>query len=309
MNYKILVIDDDEPMHILTKNLLGKEFELVHARNAQEGIDILSEESVNLILSDIHMPGISGLEFLESLMKDADKKNIPVLVMTNLPTIEKEKRALDLGAADFIEKTLFTENKEEIVERVRMKLVSSVDVPDLSEELSINKKKLVSRLMSEAISGDFISTAKKLCEEMKTVFNLGHISFWTISDGSPNLISSVGIQFPQNYGANELKKEHTFQQLLINKEPYLTNHIFNEELGTLIDFSRDNDFPAEIGIPMFSLDERNLLMNKMKIPKDAELFAYLILKRNKLFSTKEYEMASRLLTQTGTILWRLYKEI
>src|SRR6056297_1604523 len=102
MSYKILVIDDDDPIHLFIDRMLESEYSVLHAYNAQEGIDILSKEPVNLVLSDIHMPGMSGLNFLESLLSDADKKNIPVLIMTSLPTIEKEKKALELGAADFM---------------------------------------------------------------------------------------------------------------------------------------------------------------------------------------------------------------
>lgn len=309
MDYTILVIDDDEPMHIMSKNLLGDEFNLIHARDAQEGIDILSEKAVNLIMSDIHMPGISGLEFLESLMEDAEKKAIPVLVITNLPTVEKEKKALELGAADFIEKPMFVDQKEEVLNRVRMKLVTNVDLPDLSDKLVINKKRLVSGLMSEAIGGDFISTVRQLCQQIQRIFEVDSISFWTISNGKPNLITSSGQSLPPDYGTKQMEQEQTFQQLLKKKEPYMTNHVFNKDVGVLVDFSVENNFPAEIGIPMFAIDERKLLMNNMNIPKDAELFAYLVLKRNKLFSSKEFKMVSKLLTQIGSIFWRLYRDI
>ncbi|MFH5832363.1 PleD family two-component system response regulator [Halalkalibaculum sp. DA3122] len=309
MDYNILVIDDDEPMHIMAKNLLGEEFTLIHARDAQEGIDILSEKVVNLIMSDIHMPGISGLEFLESLMEDAEKRAIPVLVITNLPTVDKEKKALELGAADFIEKPMFVDQQEEVLNRVRMKLVTNIDLPDISNKLVINKKRLVSALMSEAIGGDFVSTARTLCQQFQRIFNIDSISFWTISGGKPNMISSSGKSLPPDYGGTELKKEQTFQQLLADKEPYMTNHVFNEERGVLADFSKEHNFPAEIGIPMFAIDERKLLRNKMSIPEDTDLFAYVILKRNKLFSTKEFKVISKLLTQIGSIFWRLYKDI
>ena len=304
-----MVIDDDEPMHIMANNLLEEEFDTINARNAQEGIDILSEKTVNLILTDIHMPGISGLEFLESLMDDAEKQAIPVLVMTNLPTVEKEKKALELGAADFIEKTLFTENKQEVLERVRMKLVTNVELPDITGSLVVNKKKLVSKLMSEAISGDFISTVQVLCREVRQLFDVDSISFWTVSEGRPSLISSAGISLPPEYGSEELAGERTYQELLENREPYMTNHVFNEEKGILVDFSRDQSLPAEIGIPMFALNERKLLINNMQIPEEAELFVCLVLKRNKLFSSEEFQMISKLLMQTGSIFWRLYKEI
>jgi hypothetical protein len=190
-----------------------------------------------------------------------------------------------------------------------MKLVTNLDLDDLSENLVDHKKKLVSKLMSEAIGGDFISTVKKLCVEIQKLFGGDSISFWTISDGKPNLITSAGQQLPPEYGGEDLENEQTFQQMLSEKKAYMTNHVFNEEKGILVDFSKDNNYPAEVGIPMFALDERKLLINNMKIPEDAELFAYLILKRNKLFSSKEFEMISKLLTQTGSIFWRLYKNI
>ncbi|MDZ7682978.1 MAG: response regulator [Fodinibius sp.] len=66
MQETILVIDDDDTMHIILKKMLSDEFSLLQAKDAQEGIDILSKNQVDLIMTDIHMPGLSGLEFLES---------------------------------------------------------------------------------------------------------------------------------------------------------------------------------------------------------------------------------------------------
>mgnify|MGYP003117182432 FL=1 len=106
-NYTILVVDDDKASHIIVKNLIGKKYELVHVKEPQQAINILSEKRINLILCDIHMPGMTGLEFLEAIKKDIDKKDIPILLMTSLPTVEKEQKAMDLGAKDFINKELF----------------------------------------------------------------------------------------------------------------------------------------------------------------------------------------------------------
>lgn len=307
MDYTILIIDDDEPMHIISKKMLGDEFNLIHAKNAQEGIDVLSEKAVNLIMSDIHMPGISGLEFLESLMQDAQKRQIPVLVITNLPTVDKEKKALELGAADFIEKTMFIDHKEEVKERIRMKLVTNIEMPDLTEELVVSKKKLVTKLMSEAIGGNFASTIQKLGVDLQELFSIDCISLWTISEGKPRHVTSIGYDLPSDYTVEDLQKEYTYQYVLDSKEPYMTNHVFNDELGIMTAFSEEHNLPAEIGVPMFALDERKLLINNMKIPDDARMFGYLVLKRNKLFSSKEFELISRLLTQTGSIFWRLFK--
>lgn len=309
MDYTTLVIDDNELLHILLKKILGEEYDLLHARDAQEGINILSEKKINLVLSDIHMPGMSGLEFLESLTKDAEKKDIPVLIMTSKPTVDKEKQALDLGAEDFIDKELFHKNKEELLERVRMKLVTGIRTPQLDEKLKVDKKKLAKILMSEAISGDFFTASRKFFTQITTSFDIDYLSFWTISNREPNLILCIGELQPKQYGGDELKQEETYQQFLEERKAYLSNHTFKGDKGILAEMSREQGIPSEIGIPLFDIDEKTLLKNKFKIPGDASLFGYIVLKRQNLFSEKEFKLLKRLLMQAGTILWRLYNKM
>lgn len=309
MGYTILIIDDNQLLHILLKKILGEEYDLLHARDAQKGINILSEKKINLVLSDIHMPGISGLEFLESLTKDAEKKDIPVLIMTSKPTVDKEKKALDLGAEDFIDKELFHKNKEELLERVRMKLVTDVRMPNLEQKLKIDKRKLAKSLMSEAMSGDFFTASRKFFTQIITSFDIAYLSFWTISHSEPNLIICIGELQPKQYGAEELKEEGTFRQFLKEREAYLSNHTFKGEKGILADMSREQGIPAEIGVPLFDVDEKALIKNKFKIPENASLFGYVVLKRQNLFSEKEFKLLKKLVMQAGTILWRLYRKM
>lgn len=308
MNYTVLVIDDDEPIHLMTKGLLGNEFELEHARNAQEAIDILSNTRINLILSDIHMPGLSGLELLESLREDSEKKLIPILVMTNLPTIEKERKALDLGASDFIKKELFTQDSERILEVIRMKLVTNVEVSDLEEDLVKSKDTLVMKLMESALMGSFEETVDVLSTEIKSILNSDFIGFWIVNEGGSNLIKLSGDKVPDAEELGSINTERSFQHLIDTKEPYFINHIYSEDLGFFMDFSKDSRLSAEISIPLFSVNERSLLMNNMKVPEASKLFAAIVIKRSVLFSTSEFELISRLITQTGSILWRLYKK-
>lgn len=308
MNYTVLVIDDDEPIHLMTKGLLGNEFELEHARNAQEAIDILSNTRINLILSDIHMPGLSGLELLESLREDSEKKQIPILVMTNLPTIEKERKALDLGASDFIKKELFTQDSEKILEVIRMKLVTNVEISDLEEDLVKSKDALVMKLMESALMGSFEQTIDVLSAEIKSILNSDFIGFWIVNEEGSNLIKLSGDKVPDAEEIESITTENSFQHLIDTKEPYFINHIYSEDLGFFMGFSKENRLSAEISIPLFSVNERSLLMNNMKVPESSELFATIVIKRSVLFSTSEFELISRLITQTGSILWRLYKK-
>ena len=306
MAYKILVVDDDEHTHVIIKSILKDEFELIHAKDGQEAIDILSKEPVNLILTDIHMPGISGLEFLQSLMVDLNKQDIPVLIMTNLPSVEKEQKALNLGAADFINKVRLINDKEGVKKQVRMKLVSTVEVPVLDDDLMDKKNDITAEVMAAAIKNMFDRTAAVLCDTLASYFNVDYAAFWSVLNGAKENIASAGTVQPEVDNEVDLFSEKGFKTLEETRAPYLTNHIYNDGTGFFQSFSKENNLPAEIGIPLYRIDERTLLMNNMNIPDNADLFGIIILKRNRLFSTKEYELISNLVMQFGSILWRLH---
>ncbi len=308
-DYTILVVDDDRSSHIIVKNLIGKKYTLVHAQEPQQAINILSEKKIDLILSDIHMPGMTGLEFLEAIKKDSDKVNIPILLMTSLPTLEKEQKAMDLGAKDFIQKNLFHEKPQEVAERIEMKLVSNFVVPDLSKKLAANKKTLVEDMMVRMETMDFLNVSQEFCRQLAKLFELEHLSFWKLSKEKPHLLVTVGSTVPENYNPEDLYTELVFRRMIKNRKPYFTNNIYNTKLGVFIEGSRKEGLPAEIGVPMFAITESDLINNHMKIPEKAPIFGYILMKRSKVFSTKEYAVLSNLIIRCSTMIWRLYKQM
>lgn len=305
--YTILVVDDDKASHIIVKNLIGKSYNLIHAQEPQQAINILSERKIDLIFTDIHMPGMSGLEFLEAIKNDQDKKNIPMLVMTSLPTVEKEKKAMDLGAKDFIKKELFHSNPTEVFERIEMKLVTNFIVPDLSKKLAANQKTLVEDMMVRMETMDFLNVSQEFCRQLAKLFELEHLSFWKLSKEKPNLLVTVGSKIPPDYKPEDLYTELVFRRMIKNRKPYFTNNIYNSKLGVFIESSRKEGLPAELGVPMFAVTESDLINNQMKIPAKAPIFGYMLMKRSKVFSTKEYAVLSKLIIRCSTMLWRLYK--
>lgn len=308
MKYTILIIDDDAAMHIILKGALKGEFDLLNASDAQEGINLMSEKKIDMIISDIHMPGMDGMEFLEAFTKDADRKNIPFLIMTALPTVEKEQKAFDLGAADFIDKSKLS--SEEVLDQIHMKLVSNVRDENRRDRLNVNLKLINQKMMFAAASNDFFDTARSLYTELKSQFALDHISFWTIRGGtSPNLVINLGQELPVNYGAQQMQSEQVFQNLLKTKRSYFNNDILHTDEGAFVEYSRQKDLVAEMGAPVFTLTDKQLVALKMKIPANAPLFAYVLFKRKKLFSEKEHKLLSTLVTRTGSILYRLYQDM
>lgn len=303
--YQVLVVDDDEPLHYMVDGILGSEFLLTHAYNAQEAIDKLAEQPFHLILADIHMPGISGLELLESLRDDRERSRIPILIITNLPTVEKEQKAYNLGAADFLDKAALTSSPDEVRNRVRMKLVTDIRISDLDADMDQSKNRVVTNLMSKAIRGSFEETAGTLCSELNERFSIDYTAFWRLDHEQPELVCTDGLDHPAGYDGATLQQDQGYQNFLQTRKAYVTNHIYSEDQGVMVDFSREQELAAEIGVPLFAVNERGLLVNNMQIPEDAELFGLVTLKRSKLFTSREFEVLSRLVLQSGSIIWRL----
>lgn len=124
MKAKILVVEDDPFLQeFITKRLLEENFEVLSAKDGQEGIDLAKEKKPDLIILDLILPNKNGYEVLEELKKDSSTSKIPVLILSNLGQKEKIEEALKKGASDFLVKAYFS--LEEIILRVRLHLAKS----------------------------------------------------------------------------------------------------------------------------------------------------------------------------------------
>ncbi len=100
---KILVIEDDETVQdVLRSSLARKGFEVVIARSGETGLELLRAEKFELVLTDLVMPGMSGMEVLKKVI--ASKIHIPVIVMTAFGTVQTAVEAMRIGAFDYITK-------------------------------------------------------------------------------------------------------------------------------------------------------------------------------------------------------------
>lgn len=100
---KILVIDDDDSLSSVYEMALKKEgYEVLKSPTGQEGINLATTASPNLILLDQVLPDISGNEVLKKLKTDEKTKNIPVVLLSNFSQEELVKEAINQGAADYI---------------------------------------------------------------------------------------------------------------------------------------------------------------------------------------------------------------
>ena len=100
---KILVVDDDEMIRMLTTNILSKEYDIICADSGSEGINMYESEKPDMILSDLVMPGMSGFEMME-ILRERFNFIIPVIFMTAYSSDDSEKRGFETGAVDYIRK-------------------------------------------------------------------------------------------------------------------------------------------------------------------------------------------------------------
>ena len=114
----VLVVDDDILLRRIIGERLEKEgFEVRSSADAAGAFDLIKQKKPNLILLDLVLPGIGGLEMLKQLKGSSENKNIPVVVLSNLGQKEEMDSAVSSGAIDYLLKTNFTPT--EIVQRVK----------------------------------------------------------------------------------------------------------------------------------------------------------------------------------------------
>ncbi|MGM0534184.1 MAG: response regulator [Campylobacterota bacterium] len=99
----ILVVDDTkENIHILVESL--DDYDIAVAKDGKSALEIVREETIDLILLDVMMPEMDGYEVCARLKEDETTKDIPVIFLTAKVDIEDEIKGLRLGAVDYISK-------------------------------------------------------------------------------------------------------------------------------------------------------------------------------------------------------------
>lgn len=130
MNEKstILIVDDDEANLLLMEYLLGKEeYETITALNAEKALKIITSKQIDIILSDVMMPGMDGFELTKEIRRNPKTRLIPIILLTGLEEVQFRIRGIEAGCDDFITKPSvdFINKpyyKEEVLTRIKMLL-------------------------------------------------------------------------------------------------------------------------------------------------------------------------------------------
>jgi two-component system chemotaxis response regulator CheY len=120
MGKKILVVDDSSLMRGFAKSSL-KQLKLNNVTEAEDGVEALAElkkEKYDLILSDLHMPNMDGLELLKAVRSDRNLKNIPFIIMTINGKKGALIEALKAGLNDYLIKPVTANSLSKKINKV-----------------------------------------------------------------------------------------------------------------------------------------------------------------------------------------------
>src|SRR5262249_43095252 len=113
---KILLVDDAETILLIEKMILNKSYDLVTAKNGEEAIALAIIEQPDLILLDIVMPKMDGLEVCKQIKQHADIGSIPIIMVTTRGESQHIETAFANGCADYVTKPI---NGVELLSKVK----------------------------------------------------------------------------------------------------------------------------------------------------------------------------------------------
>ncbi len=151
MQKHILIADDEKNMIKTLKIMLNNEgFQVESAMNGEEALDKFKADSFDLVLTDLKMPKLNGIELIEEITKISD---VPIIIMTAYATKDEAIKALNLGAVFFIEKPF---KKQELLNYINRSLKT--------EDLIKENRELKANISHSASLDMLIGTSNKISE-------------------------------------------------------------------------------------------------------------------------------------------------
>ena len=131
-DWKVLIIDDEEGIRkVLSITLSDEGYQVLTAPDGARGIDICLEASPQIVVTDIRLPGIDGIEVLRRIKEKSP--DTEVIVVTAFGEMEIAVRALQLNASDFITKPIGNEALFVALERAKKRFKTSKELEDYTE--------------------------------------------------------------------------------------------------------------------------------------------------------------------------------
>ena len=181
--FEILLVDDEikvlEGLERLLHSQAG-EWEMTFASSVTEALDVLAKRPPEAVLLDIEMPGKGGLELLSEIKTNKDTMHIEVVMLTGLQDSEVKRHALDLGAADLLNKPVV---KEDLVARLNNALRLSAYHEELRAHNALLEKQLVQSQKMEVVGTLAAGVLHDLNNMLTAILGHSHLAKHHLEDG------------------------------------------------------------------------------------------------------------------------------
>jgi two-component system phosphate regulon response regulator PhoB len=133
---KLLLVEDDALLIRLYQKKFAKDgHQVISARDGEEGLVAIEREQPDLVLLDIMMPKLSGIEMLERIKANPTTRAVPVIMLSNMSGEEEQERALELGAVAYIVKS--NSDPAQVAAKVKEILAASTRDKELPNAVSL----------------------------------------------------------------------------------------------------------------------------------------------------------------------------
>lgn len=182
---KLLVVDDNDEMRHYISSGFDSAFQVIGAADGSEGLSIAKELIPDVIISDIMMPKLNGIEMCRDLKRDLKTSHIPVVLLTARGSLEYKLEGLEVGADEYVTKPF----NPKVLQLIVKNLISRRDTLHMhfrdQSTISLEPR----RVTLSSIDDRFIKTALELVES-----NIGNASY-TVEDMSRD----IGMSYTQLY--------------------------------------------------------------------------------------------------------------
>lgn len=137
-NESVLIVDDSYDMlEVLQRNLKALKFHTYQASNVNDAIEILGESKIDLLITDLQMPEVSGMHLVNYVSEH--HPDIPVLAITGYPSVSGAVEAIKAGALDYLTKPFTTEElKTAVTKSLQVRRVNASSTAKITEDRPIN---------------------------------------------------------------------------------------------------------------------------------------------------------------------------
>ncbi len=194
--HSILAVDDDPNILAVTETVLEKEgYDVSLAQSSDEALQALKDNRIDLVLLDVMLPGVDGYSLCQSIKKNEATRDIPVILLTALDTIESKVRGLDVGASDYLVKPFL---QKELLARIRSHLREREFAQEMKSLYSFEKRRAHEVVILNKLSTEFnksldqVELLKQAARVISTELNLYGciIALWNDQENRLRLMAS-----------------------------------------------------------------------------------------------------------------------